>query len=144
MQIQELSIELENQPGRIHRVTEALAKAGINLRAMTVSDRRSTGVLRLVVSDISAARQVLMNMHQPAEVSEVLALRLEDRPGTLAAMLQALLDARINVEYLYAFALPGGAAVTVLQTSDNDRCEQILTEQGVAGVSVEALFGGGE
>ncbi len=133
---------MENQPGRIHRVTNALAEAGINLRATTVSDRSATGVLRLIVSDISAARTVLMNMQQPAEVDEVLALRLDDRPGSLAALLQALVDARINVEYLYAFALPGGAAVTVLQTSDNPRCEEILSDQGVSGVDIEALFGG--
>ncbi|MFW5843136.1 MAG: ACT domain-containing protein [Spirochaetota bacterium] len=142
MRVHELSIELENQPGRIHRVTNALAEAGINLRAMTVSDRRSTGVLRLIVSDIAAARTVLMNMHQPADVCEVLALRLDDRPGSLSELLEALVGARINVEYLYAFALPGGVAVTVLQTSDNPRCEEILSDQGVSGVDIEALFGG--
>lgn len=142
MRIHELSIELENQPGRIHRVANALAEAGINLRAMTVSDRSSTGILRLIVSDISAARSVLMNMQQPADVDEVLALRLEDRPGSLAALLQALVDAHVNVEYLYAFALPGGAALTVLQTSDNARCEEILGGQGLAGLDIEAPFGG--
>ncbi len=132
---------MENQPGRIYRVLNALAEADINLRAMTVSEKAGSGLLRLIVSDTPRARQLLMNMQQPAEVHEVIAARLEDRPGSLAAVLQSLVAARVTVEYLYAFALPTGSAVTVLGTTDNDRCEEILRDRDVAGVDMSTLFG---
>ena len=105
MKLQQLSIPLENSPGRLHDVTRALGDAGINLRAHCICDSaHDFGVLRILVSDLAAARGVIMEKYIPARVEDVVAVEIDDRPGCLADLLQLFLGTRINVEYMYAVA----------------------------------------
>ena len=103
MKLKQIVISIENSPGRLLEVADALGKAGINLRALNLVDTGAFGQLRLLVSDVVRARQILMEMHISAFVNEVVAAEIDDAPGSLANLLRPLRDANINVIYMYAF-----------------------------------------
>ena len=82
----------------------ALADAGINLATLSLADTQQYGILRLIVRDWQRAKAVLEAAGFVVKVSEVLAIEVPDRPGGLADVLRVIEQAKINVEYMYAFA----------------------------------------
>ena len=132
MKLKQLSIPLENSTGRLHEVTKALGDAGINLRAHCICDStHDFGVLRILVSDLAGARAVIMERFIPARVDDVVAVEIEDTPGSLARILSLFLGTKINVEYMYAVA---GAnlekAVMVFHFSTIDQAIELLEKNG--------------
>ena len=127
MKLKQIVASIENAPGRLYEVTNALGAAGINLRALNLVDTGAFGQLRLLVSDVAKARRILMEMHIPAQVNEVVALEIEDRPGELAKVLKPLMAANINVIFMYAYFRPAtDRAVMIFRFSDNDAAIAVL------------------
>ena len=140
MKLKQITISIENSPGRLYEVTHALGEAGINLRALNLVDTGAFGQLRLLVSDIATTRRILMELQMPAKVNEVVAVEIEDRPGMLAALLKPLKDAGVNVLYTYAFVgFSAGKAVMIFRFSDNDEAIRILLESGHVLLDAEAF-----
>ena len=140
MRLKQITISIENSPGRLYEVTHALGEAGINLRALNLVDTGAFGQLRLLVSDIATTRRILMELQMPANVNEVVAVEIEDRPGMLAALLKPLKDAGVNVLYTYAFVgFSAGQAVMIFRFSDNDEAIRILLESGHVLLDAEAF-----
>jgi hypothetical protein len=133
MKLKQLSIFLENAPGRLYEVTQALGDAGINLRAHCISDTsHDFGVLRILVSDLAKARGVIMNSLFPARVDEVIAVEIKDSPGSLAGILKLFLGTKVNVEYMYAVAgATQGSAVMVFRFNENDLAIDIMQKNGI-------------
>ncbi len=104
MSLKQISIFLENSPGRLLEVTTAFGDAGINLKALCLTGTSGFGVLRLIVSDLHQARNIAMQRRWPARVDEVLAVRIRDRPGSLGELLAPLNERCIDVDYMYAFS----------------------------------------
>ncbi|MBI5585930.1 MAG: ACT domain-containing protein [Deltaproteobacteria bacterium] len=133
MKIKQLSVFIENAPGRLWQVAQALGEAGIDIRALQVADTGEFGVLRLLVSDVAQARQILMNRNLPARVEEVVAVEMADRPGGLAEILKPLLDGGISIHYAYGLiGASAGKAVMVFRFSDNERAMALLQERGIS------------
>ncbi|PLX45016.1 MAG: amino acid-binding protein [Deltaproteobacteria bacterium] len=131
MALKQISIFLENSPGRLLDVTKALGKAGINLRALSLADTAGFGVLRLLVSDAAAARKVAMEKHWPARVDDVIAIKIPDTPGSLAEILEPLRKAKVDVEYMYAFTgFSTHQAVMIFGFKDVKRAKEVLAESG--------------
>lgn len=103
MTIKQISVLLENEPGRLAEVSDLLGKEGINIRAVTVADTADFGIIRFIVDDPAKAFQVLESNGFPVKEKEVIAVEAPDHPGGLAAVLKPLNEANINVEYLYTF-----------------------------------------
>jgi hypothetical protein len=101
--LEQISIFLENSPGRLLEITSVFGNAGVNLRALSLAGMSGFGVLRLIVSDLHHARNIAMEQQWPARVDKVIAVRIPDLPGSLANLLTCLGDARIDVDYMYAF-----------------------------------------
>ena len=140
MKLKQIAISIENSPGRLYEVTNALGKAGINLKALSLVDTGLFGQLRLLVSDIVTTRRILMEMQMPAQVNEVVAAEIEDRPGSLAAMLKPLVEAKVNVVYTYALVgFSAGRAVMIFRFSDNDKAIEILRENGITLLDAKAF-----
>lgn len=132
MKLKQISIFLENSPGRLYEATRALGDAGINLRALTLAEASDYGVLRLLVSDVPKARRVMMEKHFPARVDEVVAVAINDKAGSLADALKPLMDANISVQYMYAFAgFTSDSAVMIFRFSDTDKAIDILQQNGM-------------
>mgnify|MGYP001038382201 CR=1 FL=1 len=132
MKLKQIVVSIENAPGRLYEVTEALGKAGINLRALNLVDTGAFGQLRLLVSDVATARRVLMELHIPAYVNDVVAVEIEDKPGSLARLLKPLTEANINVVFMYAhIRFSSGKAVMIFRFSDNDKAIEALRANGI-------------
>ena len=132
MKLKQIVISIENAPGRLFDVAEALGEAGINMRALNLVDTGAFGQLRILVSDVAKARQVIMQMQLPAFVNEVIAAEIEDCPGSLARVLKPLKEAQVNVVFMYAFiGMSSEKAVMVFRFSDNNRAIEILLKNGV-------------
>ena len=140
MKLKQLSIFLENAPGRLYEATHALGEAGINLRSLCISDSSDFGVLRVLVSDVGKARRVIMEKQLPARIDDVVAVEIDDTPGSLARTLRPFKEVRVNVEYMYALAgASSGKAVMVFRFSDNDRAVDILRKHKVRILDAETF-----
>ncbi len=140
MAIKQLSIFLENKPGTLIEVTEALGAAHIDIRAMSVADTQDFGILRLIVSDPESARDKLSALGFVVSITQVVAVAVSDKPGALTAVMQVLSDKEINVEYMYAFLTSRGrSAYVVLRVGDNDHASALLTEAGIELVSEDDI-----
>jgi len=132
MGLKQISVFLENSPGRLHEVTTAFGEANINLRALSLADTAGFGVLRLLVSDLPKARKIAMEKHWPARVDDVVAVRIPDVPGALASLLKPLRGKRIDVEYMYAFTgFSSGEAVMIFRFRNHLEARRALEESGV-------------
>ena len=130
MTVQQLSVFVENKQGSLSKITELLAAEKIDLRALSIADTQDFGILRLIVDDTVRARDVLRDNGILVQITEVLRVKLPDRPGALSEVLGVLDKAGINVEYLYAFlsqATPD-AAYVVLRVGDNDAAAKVLAK----------------
>jgi hypothetical protein len=140
MKLKQISIFIENSPGRLFEVTRALGDAGINLRALNLVDTGDFGKLRLLVSDVATTRQIVMKHHWPARVDDVIAVEIEDQPGYLANMLEPLKDSGINVVHMYAYAgFSSGKAVMIFRFNDIDRAIGVIEAQGYKILDAEAF-----
>jgi len=140
MILKQISIFIENSPGRLYEVTNMLGEAGINLRALSLVDKGDFGVLRMLVSDIVTARRIMMEKQMPARVDDVVAAEIEDTPGSLARILQPLATAHINVLYMYAFVgFRTGRAVMIFKFSDNGKAIKVLQKSGVKLLDAETF-----
>ena len=140
MKLKQIVISIENASGRLLEVTSALGEAGINLRALNLVDTGAFGQLRLLVSDIAAARRILMEMQIPAFVNEVVAVEIEDKPGSLAKLLEPLGKVNVNVVFMYAFiGFSSEKAVMIFRFSDNDKAIEVLQAGGIKLLDAKAF-----
>lgn len=140
MKLKQISIFLENSPGRLFETTQALGNAGINLRALTLSEAADYGVLRLLVSNVSKARQIMMEKQFPARVDEVVAVEIKDQAGSLAEILEPLMEANISVRYMYAFSgFADNRAVMIFAFSDANKAIEILQKTGQTLLTAKAF-----
>ena len=133
MGIKQISVFLENTTGRICEVTRTLAKAGINLRAISIADTADFGILRLIVDKTDEAIGALVAAGFTTRQTDVAAVEIEDKPGSLAALMELFQESGINIEYLYA-SLEGnhGKAVVIFKLEDNEKGFAILNKNGLA------------
>lgn len=141
MKLQQVSLFLENRPGRLGAPLEAIANAGINILTLSLADTAQFGILRLIVREWDQARQVLEDAGWVVNLTEVVAVDVHDRPGGLAEVLAALEGDGLNIEYMYAFSLRrGGKAILIFRFEDPDRAIQVLHDKGLHVVDGEELF----
>ena len=130
-----LAAFVENKPGTLLAMLKALADAGINIRAMSIADTRDFGILRLIVSDVEKAANVLEH-NSIVTTTDVLAVEMRDEAGALSNILSALGEANINIEYLYAFtARTERGAYVVFRVDDNEAAERVLQAHRIATLS---------
>jgi hypothetical protein len=132
MKIHQLSIFLENKPGRLSEPCKALAKANINILTLSLADTQQFGIMRLIVRDWPQAKTVLEGVGCVVKVTEVVATEVADRPGGLAEVLTIIESSDINIEYMYAFTFRSGdRAVLVFRFDNPDAAIALLRSRGV-------------
>ncbi len=141
MKITQLSVFLENRPGRLSALCRTLADAGVNLSTLMLSDNGEFGLLRLLTPDVDRARATIAAAGYAVTTTEVVALQVSDKPGGLAGVLVLLEKAGVSVEYMYAFAeRPGTAAVMVFRFDNTDKALAALSAAGIAVFQPVDLF----
>ena len=123
MKLHQLSLFLENKPGHLKVPCKLLADAGINIVAMSLADTQQFGILRLIVKDWQKGRDVLQKAGCVVNVTEVLAVDVEDKPGGLAGVLELLDPTGLSIEYMYAFTCGprGDRAALIFRFDDPDK-----------------------
>jgi hypothetical protein len=140
MSVKQISIFLENKKGRLAEVTRLLAASGVNIRALSLADTADFGVLRIIADDPDACLAVLKANGIIAQVTEVLAVEIEDRPGGLSRVLAALEGAGLNVEYMYAYVEKTKAnAIVICKIDDRQRAAVVLKDNGIGTLSANEL-----
>ena len=140
MKIRQISIFLENKPGQLSAICRALADAGINIATLSLADTADFGIVRMIVDDHEKTKAVLADKGHVANVREVIAVCVPDRPGGMADVMGVLDKAGVNIEYSYAFAFhKGEKAVLVFRFSDNDKAEAALKAAGYTTLGEEEV-----
>ena len=140
MAIKQLSVFVENKQGSLHEITDALAKANINLRSMSVADTSNYGIVRIIADDPDKAKALLDGEGHAANVRLVNAFAVPDQPGGLATVLSLLEGKGVNIEYMYALiTTEHGKAYSVMRTGNTEETDSILTENGIELLDDEKL-----
>jgi hypothetical protein len=140
MKIHQLSLFLENRPGKVVEPCRILACAGVNIRTLTLADTQQFGILRLIVSDWEEGRRLLQEAGYVVNIAEVVAVEVNDRPGGLAGLLEVLESSGVNIEYMYAFTFGReGRAVLIFRFDRPDVAIETLLAAGVNVLSAVEL-----
>ncbi len=143
MKIHQLSLFLENRPGALALPCRTLADAGVGIVALNLADTGEFGILRLIVADWHKGKSALEAAGCVVNITPVVAIEVDDRPGGLADLADRLDAGKVAVDYLYP--LNGGAsagkAVLVFRFADPDSALEYLTAQGVRVVDPVPLPG---
>jgi len=115
MFVRQVSVFIENSPGKLAEFTRLLGEGGVDLLALTLADTANYGIARCLVTDPDGAASLISKAGYSARVTEVLSVVVPDKPGGLADALDALAEAGVSVEYCYSFAkgVDGGAALVI-------------------------------
>ena len=123
----QVSVFLENKPGRLANVLSALARDKVNITALSVMDSHEHSVLRIVVNDVARTAQVLGALNAPYAQSEVLVVELRNQPGALAHVCELLGAEHINIEYAYCSSGGrNGKTVGVFKVSNTEKAMKVL------------------
>jgi hypothetical protein len=132
MGIKQISVFLENTTGRLSEVTKTIAGAEVNLRAISVADTADFGILRLIVDKTDKAISALNAAGFTTRQTDVVAVEIDDTPGSLAKLMDLFQQSQVNIEYLYA-SLEGkiGKAVVIFKMEDHENGQKILHDNGL-------------
>ena len=141
MNIKQISVFLENKPGALYAMTGVLAQNQVDLRALSVAETKDFGIVRMIVDDMYKATTVLKEAGYIHSITPVLGVAIDDVPGGLNRVLQVLTDAKVNVEYMYAFL--GGKkanhAYMVFRVENNEAATAALAARGIKTVEQEEM-----
>ncbi|MGD0953357.1 MAG: ACT domain-containing protein [Methanotrichaceae archaeon] len=131
-EIKQISLFVENRPGRMAKVSKTLSDAGVNIRAMTIAEAGDFGVIRMVVDNPDEGYKVLHDSGFTVSATDVLVAEMKDIPGGLYKIVDTLGANKINVDYAYAFVTAKAErAMLILRVDDLSRAKQALSAKGV-------------
>ena len=132
MVVKQISIFVENREGRIKKALDSLAKADINIRALSIADTSKYGLLRLIVNDNKKAIETLEKDGILAQENDVILLAVPDEPNGLNSALGIFNDNDINLEYLYAFiSNKTDEAIVVMRLENMEKAMKVLSENNL-------------
>ena len=132
MAIKQLSVFVENKEGKLREITDILAKAGIDIRALSIADTSEFGILRLIVRDPQKAKALLEKNGFVATINDVVGVEISDRPGGLAEIVRLFAERDINMEYMYAFLTrTENKAYLVVRVDDASEVENLLESEKI-------------
>ena len=141
MHIQQISVFVENKPGRMAEITETISAAAVDIRAMSIADTSDFGILRVIVNQPEKAAEVLRAAGFTVSITSVIAIGIDDAVGEFSRALRLLADNRITVEYMYAFvSKEHGKASIILRVDDDDHAAQVLAQHGISILSDKEVY----
>ncbi|MCR4695969.1 MAG: amino acid-binding protein [Lachnospiraceae bacterium] len=130
MYLKQLTVFLENREGRLDSVTDILAKNDINIVCLTLADTSEYGVIRMIVSDPDKAKSVLKAEGCLARLTDVLAVEMEQKAGSLNKITKIFSDENINIEYMYTLNSAKEAGSMILKCSDIEKGFEAVKKAG--------------
>ena len=140
MTVKQISVFLENQPGKLAEVAAVLSAQKINLRAISVAEASDFGIARIFVDDVFNAVTILKNENYFFSITDVIAVEVQDEPGMLANMIAVLGTEGINIEYMYTIlGKKNDVAYMIIRTNDDAQAAKILDAKGFRIVGMDAM-----
>jgi len=137
----QISIFVENKPGRIERVAEIMAKANVNIRAFTVMGTYEYGVMKFLVDKPSTALEALKAHGISANKRQIIAILMDDRPGGLHRVAKIFGQRKINIDDAYGFVIEDKKrAVMVVDVEKIAEAEKILKEEGIPTLTDDEIY----
>jgi hypothetical protein len=131
MNVTQLSVFLENKPGHLQNILRILYQNNINIIALTIAETSDYGILRMIVNNPDKARQVLKEDNITSRMTDVLAIEIEDKPGSLYKLIETFSRKDINIEYMYAFSEKrNNKGVMVFRFGDIESAKNALAAEG--------------
>lgn len=128
--VKQFSVFTENRVGRLHEVTALLKNHNVHVMGITVLDTTDSAIVRFLVDDVDKARELMINNDYAYTECEVLAVEISDE-SQLTGVLAALLEAEINIHYIYSFIKrPDGLAALAINAEDREVAAQSLNKRG--------------
>ena len=127
--LKQITVFLENVPGRLATLCNTLEERGVNLQAMTTSEASEYGVVRMIVDDVDGATTALREVDLPFSTVDVLGVEVPNEPGALGQVAVQLAEAGINVDYAYVTAaVASGQALCVFKVPDPHDADKLTNE----------------
>ena len=124
----QITVFLENKPGRLANVLSELAREKVNITALSVMDKHEHGVLRMVTDDAAKTTKVLQGMNTPCTEAEVVLVELRNQPGALAHVCELLAAEHVSIEYAYCSSGGrNGKVFGIFKVSNADKASKILS-----------------
>ena len=139
MPAKQLTVFIENRPGRLCDVLAVLKQGGISILSMSLADTTEYGLLRLIVNRPADCKDLLSDAGFSTLLSEVLVIKLSHRSGSLLRLTQLLHEQGISIDYMYGLSVEGDEASLVVKTSELERAEQILSAAGTEFLTAEEM-----
>ena len=141
MSMKQISVFVENKPGALYALTAVLAQGQIDMRALSLAETKDFGIVRLIVNDLYKTTTLLKDAGYVHSLTPVVGVAIPDVPGGLNRVLQVLTDAKVNVEYMYAFL--GGKdvdhAYMIFRVEDEAAAAAALASRGIKVVQQEEM-----
>lgn len=132
MNIAQLSIFLENKPGRLQNILKVLKDENINIMTLTIAELTDFGILRMIVNKPEKAHQALKNEHVTCSVTDVLGVAVDDTPGSLLSLIDTFKKKNLNIEYMYAFTeKKNKKPIMIFRFEDIEAAKKALIEEGI-------------
>jgi hypothetical protein len=137
----QISVFMENKPGRLERVTDILTQANVNIRAFTVSGTFEYGVMKFLVDQPDKGMAALLAQGIPANKREILAVIMDDRPGGLLRIARIFGQRKMNIDDAYGFVVEDKKrAILVVDVEKISDALKVLQEEGFATLSDEEIY----
>ncbi|MGI6028526.1 MAG: hypothetical protein ACOX81_03855 [Candidatus Heteroscillospira sp.] len=130
MFIRQISVFAENRTGAILEITAVLRDAEINIRAFCIADTADFGVVRLIVDQTDKALAALREHGLTVLETPVMAIRIQDKPGSFHGILEALNEKNIAIEYSYAYVSPNDGAVAIIKSRKQEAAAELVQSHG--------------
>lgn len=132
MKITQISVFLENRKGRLYEVCSLFGKNKVNIRALTIAETPEFGILRVLVDKPEEAKKLLKDSGFTANITEIVAVEVPDKPGGLAGILKVLNDNNVNIEYMYGFVERSSEkAMMVFRFEDPDAAIEVMKKNKI-------------
>jgi hypothetical protein len=132
MKLKQITVPIENSHDRLYELTRAFEDNGITPRALTLVNTGYYGELRILVSDVVTARQILLQKDMPGRIDDVVAVEIENTAGQFCNLIEKLMDADIKIKYSYACSGANtGKTIMIFCFNDNDKAIRVLSEKQI-------------
>ena len=140
MLVKQLSVFMENRPGRLYKLTHALGQEGIDFVTLSIANTKDYGIVRFIARDNDRAYEILKQAGFTVGQTELIGVEVEDKPNALAEVIALLEEENINIEYLYSFVLTNhNSAKILMRVEDTERAVKLLGERGIKLLSEKIL-----
>lgn len=131
MNVIQLSVFVENKPGHLQEILKILSEKNINIKTLTIAETSDFGILRMIVNEPETAASLLRENNITCSTTDVLALQIDDTPGSLLKAIDTFSRRKLNIEYMYAFTeRRDEKAIMIFRFDDIEAAKKALIEEG--------------